>query len=480
VKSKWIKVFFFVGLYLCGVIIWGSLLNWGNVSAVHDWAEINLPRLAFLQNAVRTLSLPLHMAGTGALRGLTDRFLSIPDVILSLDIILLSFLNIDTFILIHWLFCYTLGFISLIWLYKRHNVQPDSLFLLFILVNFNGHIVSHLSVGHFTWGGYFLFPWLIILCMELRTVKRNWIWISAVAVLMLFMWLLGSFQQYIIGLILLLLFSLFSWRKTGTVLISVLFSILVSLGRILPSILIFGIADNAPLGGYPLLRFMWSSVISTRTVDNWLPYMNFQSPLGWWEFNIYFGKIGILLLVALGAFWILQQLFEKRISAFWLPIFGLFYLSIRNNYAEYITWIPLFSGIRVYTRLIIIPLIIVVIIGVVALEKIREKLPKIGKIISSIVIWLFGGYLAYDLLHWAFQWDVEKVQQIFSVVDLDLISQVVGNHSDPLYSSTLIAGTICSTLSLAFLIIMSLRENKKLRKRKLMVEISTLLKTSQR
>jgi hypothetical protein len=296
-------------------------------------------------------------------------------------------------------------------------------------------------------------------------VKRIWLWISAVAVLMLSMWLLGSFQQYIIGLILLLFFSLLSWRKAGTVLVSVLFSILLSLGRILPSILIYGIADNAPLGGYPLLRFMWSSVISTRTVDNWLPYMNFQSPLGWWEFNTYFGKIGILVLVALGGFWILQQLFEKRISAFWLPVFGLFYLSIRNNYTEYIAWMPLFSGIRVYTRLIIIPLIIIAIVGVVAIEKFRVKLPKIGKIITSIVIWLFGGYLAYDLIHWAFQWDVEKVQQIFPVVDVNLMSQVVGNHSDSVYSSTLIAGVICSILSVVFLLIMCLRENKKLRQK---------------
>ncbi len=462
-KSKWFKVFFLVGLYFCGVIIWGLLLNWGNVSAVHDWAEINLPRLAFLQNAVRSLSLPLHMVGTGALRGLTDRFLSIPDVILSPDIILLNFLNIKIFILIHWLICYTLGFFSLIWLYKQHNIQTGSLFLLFILINFNGHIISHLSVGHFTWGGYFLFPWLIILCMELRTIKRIWVWISVVAVLLLLMWFLGSFQQYLISLIMLLFFSLLSWRKAGIVLISVLFSILLSLGRILPSILIFGIADSAPLGGYPLLRFIWSSVTSTRTVDNWLPYSNFQSPLGWWEFNIYLGRIGIFLLIALGGFWILQQFIEKQISAFWLPILGLFYLSIRNNFAEYLAWIPLFSGIRVYTRLIIVPLIIVAIVGIVALERIKEKLPKIGKVITSIVIWLSGCYLAYDLIHWSFQWDVEEVQQIFPVVDLNLLLQVVGNHTDPLYSSTLIAGAICSILSLSFLLIMCLRENKKLR-----------------
>jgi hypothetical protein len=299
--------------------------------------------------------------------------------------------------------------------------------------------------------------------MELRAVKRNWVWISVVACVITFMWLLGSFQQYIMAIIMLLLFCFLSWRKAGTVLISVLFSILLSLTRILPSILIYGIADNTPLGGYPLLRFMWSSVISARTVDNWLPYMNFQSPLGWWEFNIYFGVVGLFLLITLGGFWILQQLFEKRISAFWLPIFGLFYLSIRNNYAEFLGWMPLFSGVRVFTRLLILSMIIVAVVGVVALEKVKLRLPKIGKTIFSIVPWLFGSYLAYDLIHWAFQWDVDKVIQIFPINEVNFAAQVVGNHSDPLYFSSLIAGVICSFLSLIFLLIMCLRENKQLK-----------------
>ncbi|MEN6434512.1 MAG: hypothetical protein ABFD58_01710 [Anaerolineaceae bacterium] len=460
-KSKWIESLFLVFLFLIGILLWGMLLNWGNVAAIHDWAEINLPRVAFLQNAVRTFSFPLHMVGTGALRGLTDRFLSIPDVILSPDVILLSFLNINTFILIHWLICYTLGYLALVWLYKKHNLQLGLLFLLFILINFNGHIVSHISVGHLTWGGYFLFPWLIIFCLELNSVKRSWVWISAVSITMLMIWLLGSFQQYVFGLILLLLFCLLSWRKAGTVLISALFSILLSLGRILPSILIFGIADNAPLGGYPLLRFMWSSAVSSRTIDNWLPFMNFQSPLGWWEFNIYIGKLGMLVLVILGGLWVLQQFLEKRISAFWLPVLGLFYLSIRNNYENLLSWMPLFAGVRVYTRMIILPMLIISIIGLIAFEKLKEKLPKIGKTIASLIPWLLGGWFAYDLIHWAFQWDVEKVLQIFPIIEINLASQVVGNHSDPQYISTLIAGAICSLLSLVFLIVMCVRENKK-------------------
>lgn len=43
----------------------------------------------------------------------------------------------------------------------------DTFSILFLLFNINGHISAHLSVGHATWTGYFLFSWLLPFILEL-------------------------------------------------------------------------------------------------------------------------------------------------------------------------------------------------------------------------------------------------------------------------------------------------------------------------
>ena len=81
------KGFFIFYLVLLLVIIlagWGFFLNWGNIPFdFHDWAEVNAPRLAFLKDAITKGKLPLHMPDSSALRGVTDRYMALPDMILS-------------------------------------------------------------------------------------------------------------------------------------------------------------------------------------------------------------------------------------------------------------------------------------------------------------------------------------------------------------------------------------------------------------
>ncbi len=263
-NRKWITLIFNLLLYFSGIALWGLILNFGDFTPFHDWGEINIPRLAFLQDAIRTNAFPLHMIGTGAFRGLTDRFLSIPDVILSPDLLLLKFISIKAYIFIHWIICFTFGFLALLWMQFRYQVSKGFIFVTFFLFNFNGHIVAHAVVGHLTWGAYFLFPWLFILCMEVKNIREKWLWISAVSFLMLAIWLQGSFQQFVAGIFFLLFFALLSIRNFVKIGLAILFSLLLSLCRILPPILIMGIANSNPLGGYPLIRFMLNSIIEPR------------------------------------------------------------------------------------------------------------------------------------------------------------------------------------------------------------------------
>ncbi len=114
---------------------------------------------AFLRDAVRSGELPLHISDPATLGGITDRFLAIPDEILSPQVYLLRFISIGRFVFVDVAILYTIGFFGLLWLRRRFSLSLFTFTILFLLFDFNGHILAHYCIGHVTWGGYFLFPW---------------------------------------------------------------------------------------------------------------------------------------------------------------------------------------------------------------------------------------------------------------------------------------------------------------------------------
>ena len=184
-KYLWLTVLWLVGLYVIGVIGFGSFFEWGNHTLeYHDWAEISAPRFQFLRTAVLAGEFPLHISDPSSLHGFTLRYLSVADVFISPQMILLYWTSIQRFNLANVLILYTLGFAGLLVLRSRLRLSALSFAALFLLFNFNGHILAHYSVGHATWGGYFLFPWFVWLILRLLDGDRSWLWTLGMAALL--------------------------------------------------------------------------------------------------------------------------------------------------------------------------------------------------------------------------------------------------------------------------------------------------------
>ena len=81
------------------------------------------------------------------------RFLGIPETVMSPQILLLPLTGLGNFVLINTLIMYSLGFIGCLLVRKRFQLSLLPFVFLFLLFNFNGHITSHLSVGHTMWLG---------------------------------------------------------------------------------------------------------------------------------------------------------------------------------------------------------------------------------------------------------------------------------------------------------------------------------------
>jgi len=193
-RARLLVLIYLVALYLLGVYFWGSFFNWGNVNLnYHDWADINMPRLEIIHDAFTYKMLPLHASCGGCLHYVTaDRFLVLPDVVTTPQMILLLFVKPTTLVLLDILLNYSLATIGLLLLRKRFQLSLVSFTFLFIAFQFNGYIQAHYAVGHATWAGYFMFPLYFELIFQLLDGQQNWKWVAKLTALSFYTILAGS------------------------------------------------------------------------------------------------------------------------------------------------------------------------------------------------------------------------------------------------------------------------------------------------
>ncbi|MEA4907778.1 MAG: hypothetical protein GYA17_07060 [Chloroflexi bacterium] len=463
-RTAWFGWAWLSALYLAGIFLWGKFLNWGTIPFdFHDWAEITAPRVAFLRDAVIKGVLPLHMPDASALRGITDRFMSLPDMLLSPQILLMRFMEVGPFILVNTLIFYTLGVIGLLVLRRRFSLSLASFSVLFFLFNFNGHILGHYSVGHVTWAGYFLFPWLAELTFQLLDGDHSWGWVAKTSLLLFFMYLQGSYHQFIWSVLFLGLLAITTWKHFLPVFKTLVFSILLSMVRILPPVLLLSQFDDEFLGGYPTLWDVLQSLVVVKFPNEALDVRSMLSVLGWWEYDLYLGLAGAAFLFYFGLYrWLKHRNEPLGYPQLLLPIFGIFLLSIGRIYRIVrLLPIPILSGERASIRMIILPVFFLLVLGAVELQKWLKEQPKPPSIplqISGLGLLLL---LVHDLWQHFKAWQVTNAVMAFPVTPVDLSIKVVANHPDPPYIALISAGAAISLASLVVLLFLAWRERRQ-------------------
>lgn len=476
-KDRWLNWTWIAALYLAGALIWVIFLNRGHLpSDMHDWHDITFPRLTFLQNAIRTGQFPLHISDDSALGDVTDRYLSIPDAFFSPQAILLAFIGVARFVLVDVLFMYTLGFLGLLWLKRRFALSLASLTLLTLLFNFNGHILAHYSVGHATWGGYFLFSWFAVLIFQLIDGDHSWAWVAKMAFLLFAIFLQGSYHQYVWSLIFLALIGIFSWRHFLTVIKAGGFALLVSMFRILPPTLLVGqFKENYQyIGGYPSLYQIWKSMVEIFLPGAKITFNYIRSGIGLWEYDLFVGLIAAIFLLYFGIYrWLAssKQPGAVRYFELGLPLVGMLLLSLDKIYLAVRSLpIPLLTGERVITRLISIPFVFLVILAVIVFQRWLDErhfglYPRLALGAGMLLIF-------HDLWENIRAWQVSNATLTFTK-HMDFLSRdwYVANHADPDYIRTIVIGAAISVISMVILLVLARREK---RQEKLEVEIGQI------
>jgi hypothetical protein len=463
-KNRWLTSGWLAALYLIGLLAWGFFLNWGKIGFTYpDWVDVTAPRLTFVQSAVSQGLLPLHISDSAPLGNVTDRYMVIPDAFLSPQAILLTWMDVDQFVLVDILIMYSLGYIGLLLLKKRLALSAMAFTPLFLLFNFNGDILAHISIGHFTWGGYFLFPFFGLLIFRLLDGSRGWKWISATAVLLFLILLQGSYHQFVWLLIFLCLLGLTRRKYFIPAFGGATFSVLLSLVRLLPPSLGMGTFVNRYHGGYPDLGYLLRSLVEMKYPGDVVNFPLFYKPLGAWELDCYIGAAGALFILIFAILrWLGNHGSSKRYQDLAFTLAALTALSIGVIFEWFrLIPIPLLGAERVSSRIFSLPLTFLFFLAAMELQRWwNETQPSASSLLHLICLAPLL-VMVHDLWQNLKIWRVASAALGFEEKWFNIKLWFVNNHYDAPYFTLLYIGAAGSLITLALLAILSWRENRK-------------------
>lgn len=463
---RWVFWLWSLVLLLVGALVWGVILDWGRVSFnYHDWARITAPRLAFIKNALTQGVFPFLINDPSTLGGVTDRFFTIPDVPFSPQYLLLRWMDLKAFVLFDLLLFYAIGMVGLVVICRKKHLSALTLSFLVVLFNFNGHLLAHFSVGHFTWTAFFLYPWLILLITDLLDQRVNWSWPLRTALLLVVMLFQGGYHQFIYSLFLLGLMVLVTPRYFWTLAKTALFAVLIGMVRLLPSVLNLGKFDNVYIAGYPFIQSIWDRMVQ---ID--LPFdltFNYQltGTIGVWEYTLYVGLVAAVGLVGFG----LVQAYRNRgkegnYVALLLPAACLMVLSLDRiyKYVRLIMPLPIFTGERAPSRMISVAFLLVLFLAAIEFQRwLDARQVSFPRLFAS-------GLALVAIFHDIWQniriWAVSAAGQRFQqgdFVSFNAAAWVPVDHPDPMYWTILGIGAGITILALSGLIYLSWRDRPR-------------------
>lgn len=470
--SRWVSGLWLAGLLVLGVMLWGFFLGWGDIPFDFlDWAEVSGPRYALLRDAAQQRAFPWHVSNTTGLRGVTDRFLAIADTPLSPQFLLMPLFDLGRFVFLNTLLLYGIGFAGLVWIFRRYRLSPAAFTVLFLLFNFNGHIVSHLAVGHANWSGHFLLPFaalsvLALFDRPLDHTSLSWKWVLGFALLMLAILLQGGFHLFIWLLLFMGFLALAQPRLMKPILLSGLFAGLISLFRLLPPLTELGSMDPEFKNGFVSVFDLLRSLVVLRFPEQAFSELSILNLLGNWEHDTYIGLVGLAFLGGFGVYSLLkhdpEQPFGRGVLL--IPILLVAILSLGTVYKLFIRVlpVPLLAGERVTSRFLIVPVVMLSVLAVLEFQRWlnRRRLSVRGSVAALAAVFLLGFDLQQHLKIWRIRY-LDGLTNVFPKIPTDLSLHRVANHPDPLYTNLFFAGLVVSILALAFLVWMVLRERRE-------------------
>jgi hypothetical protein len=461
--ERWLAAVQLLALYILGGAGWLAFFSWGE----SPWNMVDWPKehgyYQILTQAIRHRQIPYYQSFYAQE---TNRFLALPESNFAPHVLLLAWLDIPTFFLVHVLLMYSVGFAGCLMIRRYYRLGALPFLLLFLLFSFNGYIVSHLSVGHTMWLGYFLLPWFgyyLLRGLDDGFQRRTLL----LLVLVLFgLTLVGAMHILIWCCMFLFLLALFSTACRRGVLFALILSGLLAMFRLLPAMQAFwGSTRPSIFASFATLTDLVHAFVTLRPLN--YPDSGGQfGKLGWWESDYYIGLLGTAALVYLGV--VLRFSRDPRLRPFHYPqldgpMVVMALLAVSYFYAPVAMLpVPLANAERVASRFLIIPVMLLLILAAVRLQQVIGDLPR------APLVWILIGaaYLetAFTLGEHMWVWRVTELTTLptywqFCALQLEEQS-IVPDRPSLDYAVTLAASWAVSAAALVAWVYLFLRAGR--------------------
>jgi len=373
--SKIGNLLFLAIAYLGGMFHWAWLINYGKVQHRYmDW-QMFYDFYQVTQGALIEKTIPYFMSYF--YKG-TNQFLAVPATDLFPTIYLLKFLSVEDFFLTQLILVYSLGFWGCLWLKKKYQWSLVAFLVLFLLFNFNGHITSHLAVGHWSWIAYFLFPFFVGWVLSLVEGDDVGSRPARLAFILFGILLLGGLHPFVWCLLFLLLLAPFQRRYWKPILTGVALALVFSTYRILPAAITFWGYKNPFMYGFPTVSVFWNSLTSIYQSPEVILDMKYSdtSSMPWWEVDHYISILGVGFLLYFGLWrrWReTEALTDYRVLNIPMLLITIFSFGAIFGYISHLP-LPLISVERTPSRFLILPLLILFALSCIWMQKTFDRL----------------------------------------------------------------------------------------------------------
>lgn len=443
------QIIFLVLLFLAGIMHWLYFFNFGNLTfQAFDWPK-EFKYYSILKEALTAHSIPYHVSDTFQK---TNRFLALPETQLSPHIIFLPFMSIAQFIIFNTILLYVFGFIGCLLIRRHYKLTLLPFLILYLLFNYNGYITSHIAVGHSMWAGYFLLPFFCLFVLELLEEKRFLASVMKLSLLLFVIILQGAFHIFVWCALFLILIAIFNRIYIKPIFLTILLSIFLSSFRLVPAAITF-YNKGYPflfISGYPGIFSFLNALVNIKGHT----YFPFVPKMGWWEFDIYIGLLGVAVLSYFGVYLRFSKdpsLKNFQYKALDMPFLVITLFSFSFFYKPIVkSPLPFVNAERYSSRFIIIPILFLLVISVIRFQQIfsifNKKKPF--KLLATFGIL----QMVFSLSRHTYIWRIVNLEKRIYGRPMDLSIQTI-KLQDHLYINSVKISALTSLITICIVFV---------------------------
>jgi hypothetical protein len=441
-------------LYLAGLVGWIAFFHTSLAGAefyhAADWSKEH-QYFAVIKQSLQTATMPWHTSIPLQPSQPTDRFLAIPETLslLAPQIQGLRWLSIRNFVLLNHLLMFTIGTLGWYALSRHFRFPPLVAAIGFALFAFNGHLVAHIAAGHTMWNAYYWLPCLILLLLQscerpptLRLAMLMALTLGAIV-------LQGGCHLYIWSLFFMgLFFIVHPWRHRMIAAAAVL-SVLLTAHRFAPAALVFD-ANVHRLQGFASAHALGDALLSRNLFDG---------SIFPWEYDSYIGPVAAFFLLGSLILPVLIPICRRAFLRYWplvLPVAALTALSFRSAPYDVLNYvpIPLLGTQRVPSRLVLLPLIVLITVACIGATNLLSNCRRGWKALAGAVGLVIGSSVFLSLFRHGAQWRMSQMETIkaFRLMSGEKPIPAIVSKVDPMYAAAVWSGLAISIVTLTAMV----------------------------